>query len=92
MIFVNENCNIINQSNLRKKWTKFLSDIGVSYKKWHSLRSAFACLLFLCGADIKTVQELLGHANINTTAEIYLHIFPDTKKNAVNLLNQKLMC
>lgn len=91
LIFVNENCNIIDQSNLRKKWTKFLKDINVSYKKWHCLRSAFACLLFLCGADIKTVQELLGHADINTTAEIYLHVFPDTKKNAVNLLNQKLM-
>lgn len=91
LIFVNESCNIIDQSNLRKKWVKFLKEIDVTYKKWHALRSAFACLLFLCSADIKTVQELLGHADINTTAKIYLHVFPDTKKNAVNLLNQKLM-
>lgn len=90
LIFVTNTCSFIDQSNLRKRWIRFLKDVNVEYKKWHALRSAFACLLFLCGADIKTVQELLGHADINTTAKIYLHIFPETKKDAVNRLNEKL--
>lgn len=90
LIFVNNSCSVIEQSNLRKKWMRFLKDINVEYKKWHSLRSSYASLLFLCGADIKTVQELLGHSDINTTAKIYLHIFPETKKEAVNRLNEKL--
>lgn len=90
LIFVNSSCGIIEQSNLRKKWEAFLADINVEYRKWHKLRAAFASLLFLCGADIKTVQELLGHADINTTSKIYLYIFPETKKDAVNRLNEKL--
>lgn len=90
LIFINENANIIDPSNLRKRWKKFLFDLDIDFKKWHSLRSSYASLLFYCGADIKTVQELLGHADINTTLAIYLKIYPETKKNAVNLLNEKL--
>lgn len=90
LIFINSNCEIIDQSNLRKKWSKFLKSINVEFRKWHALRSAFACLLFWCGADIKTVQELLGHANINTTAKIYLRVFPETKKNAIKSLDKKI--
>ena len=90
LIFVTSICTFIDQSNLRKKWAKFLQDINVPFKKWHALRHGFACLLFLAGADIKTVQELMGHADIKTTSSIYLHVFPEQKKAAINLLNEKL--
>jgi integrase/recombinase XerD len=38
----------------------------------HTLRHAFATHAMRSGNDIKTVQELLGHEDLNTTA-IYLH-------------------
>ena len=50
------------------------AEAEISAKGTHILRHTYASKLFERGIDIKYISELLGHASIKTTADIYIHL------------------
>jgi len=49
---------------------------------WHTLRHTFGTLMKANGEDIKTIQELLRHANYRVTADVYTQAMTTTKREA----------
>ena len=73
-LFVGKNKTRITARSVERIVEKYATAAGVSKKVTpHVLRHMFATILLQNGADIRSVQEMLGHSNIATT-QVYTHI------------------
>ena len=57
----------------------------------HFLRHTYASILFMAGVDVVTAKEMMGHADIQTTLEIYTHLSQTHKKKEISKLNDFLL-
>jgi integrase/recombinase XerD len=75
-IFLNQAGKGISRKGIWKRFDGLRDSSGVKAKV-HTFRHSFATHLLAGGADLRTVQELLGHSDISTT-QIYTHIDADS--------------
>ncbi len=75
----------LNAISLGMKIKDLANRAGLNDFHCHSLRHKFATDLLEKGADIRVVQQLMGHENLNTT-QVYLAITDKRLRDAVNLL------
>ncbi len=79
-LFLNKHGTRLTVRSVARMLEKYLNLAGLDPRTSpHTLRHTFATHLVDRGADIRSVQELLGHSSINTT-QIYTHLTPERLK------------
>ena len=88
-LFVNRYGRQIGDHGIEYIYKTILSDSGIKrHSTPHHLRHTFATNLHSNGADLRSVQEILGHANVSTT-EIYTEVSNKRKKQVLNKYNYR---
>jgi integrase len=63
-----------------------LERAGLPRMRFHDLRHTTATLQLAAGADIKQVQEMLGHSQVTLTLSTYAHVQPSRRREAADKL------
>jgi integrase/recombinase XerC len=81
-LYVNKTGGRLSSRSVRRKLDKYLIDAGLDPSiSPHTLRHSFATHLLDNGADLRSVQELLGHQSLSTT-QVYTHLSTQRMREA----------
>ena len=88
-IFLNQRGKPLSRMGLWKIIRKYVDEVGLSHEIHpHTFRHSFATHLLEGGADLRVVQELLGHSDISTT-QIYTHIDREYLKETIHTFHPR---
>lgn len=73
----------------RRFFARTLEKVKIDKINFHGLRHTFATNCIKLGVDYKTVSELLGHATVNITLNLYVHPQMSQKKKCIDLICKK---
>jgi len=83
-LFLNKSGSRLSTRSVGRLLEKYIKTEGLSQKvSPHTLRHSFATHMLDSGADLRSVQELLGHAHLSTT-QIYAHVTTERLKKVYN--------
>lgn len=89
-VFLNRNGKLLPNSNYDRYLARLCEKAGIEKISMHTLRHTFATRCIESGMKPKTLQKILGHANITMTMDLYVHVTEDEKEREMKKFEE--MC
>lgn len=77
----------IEPRTMQNRFKRYVAQCGIAPANYHALRHSFATRCVELGIDIKSLSEILGHSNVNTTLNRYVHSSLERKRLYMKKLN-----
>lgn len=84
---ISENAGFVSPRTYEYRYHKLLEECGVTPVNYHALRHTFATRCIEAGVDVKSLSEILGHANVSITLDTYVHSSMDLKRSQLEKLS-----
>jgi integrase len=90
LVFTTQIGKPLEPRNVTRRFQQLSETANLRPLRLHDLRHSAASFLLLQGVDLKTVQTMLRHSRMATTADLYLHVHPQLQRDAGDRLEQLL--
>jgi len=87
-VFITLRGEAMESRNLQNFFHAIIKAAGLPHANFHSLRHTFATRGYELGIDLKTLADMLGHAQPSTTLNMYTHSFEEQKQKAASMFNR----
>jgi len=88
IVFQSKSNTYVGIRNYQRTFHKVLDKAGMKRCSPHVLRHSFVTRCFERNVQTKVISEMVGHAKLAHTTDIYTHIMPGIKRDAVNALDK----
>jgi len=85
-ILTGETNHYIEPRTMQNRFKKYIQESGIADANFHALRHTFATRCVEVGFELKSLSEILGHANVNITLNRYVHSSLELKHLNMNKL------
>ena len=90
LVFTNICGNPLDGPNISRAFHRLCDQAGIRRVRFHDLRHTCATLLLEQGVDLVTIKDLLGHSQIQITADVYAHVRPRLQRDAIEAMGNAL--
>ncbi|MGH3869822.1 MAG: tyrosine-type recombinase/integrase [Pseudonocardiaceae bacterium] len=81
LVFTDTDGSPLHPAKVSTRFQDLITEAGLPPIRLHDLRHGAATLTLATGADLKIVQDLLGHSSITITADTYAHVLPELARD-----------
>lgn len=84
---ISEKSNFLSPRTYEYRYHRLLDKCGIKSVNYHVLRHTFATRCIEAGVDVKSLSEILGHANVSITLNTYVHSSIELKRSQLEKLS-----